>query len=145
MSLRDNLINLLNQSFFKTEEKPAKYMEWLISEYSNGKWYIGEEAPTGIVQELIETNTQLVDRVNSQIYVFRITLTLNNISDNQNIYCSINGDSRTMTKDNNSLSYTGAFNYATTYFDVILRIDPYIDENNNYWNGLSWEGRIEVT
>ena len=42
MSLRDNLITLLNQSFFKTEEKPAKYMEWLISEYSNGKWYICE-------------------------------------------------------------------------------------------------------
>lgn len=42
MSLHDNLINLLNQSFFKTEEKPAKYMEWLESEYLNGKWYIGE-------------------------------------------------------------------------------------------------------
>lgn len=42
MSLRDNLINLLNQSFFKTEEKSAKYMEWLESEYTNGKWYINE-------------------------------------------------------------------------------------------------------
>lgn len=40
--LRNNLINLLNQSFFKTEEKLAKYMEWLESEYSNGKWYINE-------------------------------------------------------------------------------------------------------
>lgn len=140
----DNIIRLINQYFYRTKEKPDKYGEWLISEYVNGKWYIGETI-TVVVQELIETNAQLVGRVNSQIYVFTITLTLNNISDNQNIYCSINGDSKTMTKDNNSLSYTGAFNHATTYFDVILRIDPYIDENNNYWNGLSWEGRIEVT
>ena len=100
---------------------------------------------TIVNQELIETNAQKMGQINSQLCLFKITLTLNNISDNQNIYCSINGDSQTMTKNNNSLMYASPSHCSTTYFDVILRIDPYIDENNYYWNGLSWEGTIEVT
>lgn len=38
----NNLINLASKYFYKTEEKPAKYHEWLTSIYENGKWYICE-------------------------------------------------------------------------------------------------------
>ena len=41
MSLYEDLIALVNKYFYKTDEKPAKYNEWLTSEYINGKWYIG--------------------------------------------------------------------------------------------------------
>lgn len=44
--LLENLITLINKYFYKTEEKPVKYNEWLTSEYVNGVWYIGEEPPT---------------------------------------------------------------------------------------------------
>ena len=46
--LYNNIITLVNKYFYKTKEKPAKYEEWLISEYVNGKWYIGEEAPPAL-------------------------------------------------------------------------------------------------
>lgn len=41
MSLRDNLITLLNKYFYKREEKPVKYSQWLTSQYENGTWYLG--------------------------------------------------------------------------------------------------------
>ena len=43
MSLYENLIALVNKYFYKTDEKPAKYNEWLTNTYSNGKWYICED------------------------------------------------------------------------------------------------------
>lgn len=43
MSLYENLIALVNKYFYKTEEKPMKYNEWLTNTYSNGKWYICED------------------------------------------------------------------------------------------------------
>lgn len=40
--LYNNIIALVNKYFYKTEEKPAKYEEWLQSGYSNGIWYLCE-------------------------------------------------------------------------------------------------------
>lgn len=39
----DNITQLLNKYFYKTEEKPTKYNEWVTSYYSNGKWYLCED------------------------------------------------------------------------------------------------------
>ena len=41
--LYENLVTLIHKYFYKTEEKPEKYYEWLTSEYVNGVWYICEE------------------------------------------------------------------------------------------------------
>ena len=43
MSLYEDLIALVNKYFYKTEEKPAKYNEWLQNGYSNGTWYLCED------------------------------------------------------------------------------------------------------
>lgn len=39
--LYDNIIEFINQHFYKRNEKPVKYQEWLTNEYRNGEWYIG--------------------------------------------------------------------------------------------------------
>ena len=57
--LLENLITLVNKYFYKTEEKPVKYSEWLTSEYKNGIWYIGEKAIPffGVRNHMLITNT----------------------------------------------------------------------------------------
>ena len=41
--LLDNIISFTHTYFYKTEEKPVKYNEWLKTGYSNGIYYIGED------------------------------------------------------------------------------------------------------
>lgn len=61
MFLYEDLVTLIHKYFYKTEEKPETYYEWLISEYKNGIWYIGEKAKPffGIRNNMLITNTDI--------------------------------------------------------------------------------------
>lgn len=154
MSLRDNLITLISKYFYKREEKPEKYEEWLISEYVNGKWYIGEEVPS---QTVINQSLPLEDRIEmyyarrSSQYIMRIYNAIpENINDNQTISLKVENllyddDINEVFTINSTIKNVGLsfppirqyYMNSGSYIEVTL--NPYVDETYNvYYTGFTF-------
>ena len=164
MSLRDNLITLLNKYFYKKEEKPKKYKEWLTSQYENGTWYLGEYNNVfNQIQEFGEERTYITARYSSEIRgssrLISLTLgfwkpTSNSFSYNQQVDISyvnetIDKSQSISLQDNGTLYLLSIPSSGGTVPDSVknglltVTIHPYIDEStNNYYTGVSYKVNI---
>ena len=134
MSLYNNLITLLSKYFYRRDEKPKKYKEWLISEYSNGKWYIGEEAPE-IRADNVKINEKEILEVRGEEKVEEIYTNTENIHTNQ--------ISNLGSLDSNypDVIFGAARPLAQCVANQTITIPPYLDsENNIFYSGASWTG-----
>ncbi|MBO5180123.1 MAG: hypothetical protein J6B87_07265 [Clostridia bacterium] len=151
--LYKNLITLIHKYFYKTEEKPEKYYEWLTSGYVNGKWYIGEEAPS---QTVINQSLPLEDRIEMYYvghgpqYIMRIYNAIpESFNDNQTVSLKVENlfyddDINEVFTVNSTMKNLG-FSFVTrqyymnsgAYIEVTL--NPYIDETYNvYYTGFTF-------
>ena len=137
--LYNNIIALLGNYFYKTEEKPTKYNEWLTSEYANGKWYIGEEAPEiSIFSQNIESVEATPLQANA---IYRVV-----------IYCGTDIDDNQLktgwafsSPSNHMIIFAGTIDRIALQQTQTITIEPYLDsENNIFYTGCSWTGTITL-
>lgn len=139
MSLYENLIALVNKYFYKTEEKPIKYSEWLISEYINGKWFLGEPVQYTVIQQSIISVEEHYDNGTYQCY---ITVSIGDSRQGIDAYPYIEADIHEEGEDVSKLnSYDNEFIIQTNFSPRTITISPYTDKDKGIkYNGCVWHG-----
>lgn len=133
MSLRNNLITLLSKYFYKREEKPVKYSEWITSKYKNGDLYIGE---TTIEQNITDVTRTVVN--NSQ-GTYGVTITLNKISASQTVTITEVDLANTPSINENSNYISFVYTRGTSTSNFTVTLSEYYDENNSVlYEGGQW-------
>jgi len=142
MPLLENIIIFINKYFYKTEEKPVKYAEWLTSEYTNGVWYICEDnIPTpvpgdGGVIQIINMNWRIAEawRGNGEDYcIIRCDTSFPNEQYN-NIIWSQYVESHHTYEDNTLLDMDFDYN-ANIPTGTIIATIPDTQVNNKLYKG----------
>lgn len=122
--LYNNIIALLGNYFYKTEEKPIKYNEWLTSEYINGRWYIGEEGPS-IVTPIITDKTY--EQISNAPIAYGVTIYGENIPVGADIDISSSTNIAGVGIQNNQITFVMVGGISS----VTISIPTYFDNENN--------------
>lgn len=132
MSLRDNLITLLNKYFYKREEKPVKYSQWLTSQYENGTWYLGVKT---IEQKVISVEKTIIRPSNPQVISFNITLNKIHSQQEYNVTGLTNA---TINENDNQINLVCSFPSTYTGGLTLTLKEYYDEENDKLYKGCSW-------
>lgn len=143
MGLLENIITLINKYFYKTEEKPVKYREWLTSKYINGKWYIQEQIQYNRVEQTIISVS--VDQMENQYggYTYYIEVSGGDNRQNIDLYAHEDDDIEVESiKFNTNLPNTFLVGTTDTEIEIkSISISPYTDSNKGIiYNGCRWNG-----